>query len=124
MEAIGVEEIIIVTLGWRKQGEIYEQVIEKYKKDYLEKFGGNLDNLEEVRNSTYKLIIALAIFDVKMLNYDVKLHNRKILRINIEEFKKEYKEYIDEIKEVAKKSNDVKEELAKEFLKEEYYKNT
>lgn len=67
-------------------------------------------------------ILVLTKLDIKIANYDVKLHNRKILRINIEEFKQEYKEYIDEMKKIAKKSNNVKEELAKEFLKKEYYR--
>lgn len=124
MEKNEFEQIIITVLGWRKQGEIFYKVVEKYKTDYMEEFSKNLDDVEKVRDVTYKLIIALAILDIKIANYDVKLHNKKILKINIEEFRKEYKEYIGEVKEVAKKSNNVKEELAKEFLKEEYYKNT
>ncbi len=118
MEEIGIEEVIIVTLGLEKQAKIYNQVIEKYKKDYMEQFGKDLNNVEELRNCTYKLIIALAILDVKIQNYDVKFHNKKILKINIEEFIQEYKEYIDGVKEVEKKSNDVKEKLSNEFMKE------
>lgn len=115
MEKNEFEQIIITVLGWRKQGEIFYKVVEKYKTDYMEEFSKNLDDVEKVRDVTYKLIIALAILDVKIKDYDVKLHNKKILKINIEEFRKEYKEYIDEIKEVAKKSNNVKEKLTKEF---------
>lgn len=123
MEKNEFEQIIITVLGWRKQGEIFYKVVEKYKTDYMEEFSKNLDDVEKVRDVTYKLIIALAILDVKIKDYDVKLHNKKILKINIEEFRKEYKEYIDEIKEVAKKSNDVKEELLKEFSQEDNTEN-
>lgn len=117
MGKISDEEIIIVTLGWRKQREIYDKVIKKYKTCYTKKFGGNLNNIDEVRIHTYKLIIALAILDINIPDYDVKLHKKKILKINIEEFKEEYKEYIDGIKEVVKQANNVKERLSKEFLK-------
>lgn len=124
MEKNEFEQIIITVLGWRKQGKIFYKVVEKYKTDYMEEFSKNLDDVEKVRDVTYKLIIALAILDIKIANYDVKLHNKKILKINIEEFRKEYKEYIDEVKKVAKKSNDVKEELLKEFSQEDIVENT
>lgn len=123
MEKNEFEQIIISVLGWQKQGEIFNKVVEKYKNDYMEQFGTNLNDVEELRNCTYKLIIALAILDAKIANYDVKLHNKKILKINIEEFRKEYKEYIDEVKEVEKKSNNAKEELEKEFLQEDIMEN-
>lgn len=115
MEKNELQQIIITVLGWKKQEEIFNKLVENYKNDYMEEFSKNLDDVEKVRDVTYRLIIALAILDVKIANYDVKLHNKKILKINIEEFRKEYKEYIDEIKEVEKKSNNVKKELAKEF---------
>lgn len=124
MEKNEFEQIIITVLGWRKQGEIFYKVVEKYKTDYMEEFSKNLDDVEKVRDVTYKLIIALAILDIKIANYDVKLHNKKILKINIEEFRKEYKEYIDEIKEVVKKIDETKEELKKEFSQEDIVENT
>ncbi len=124
MEKNEFEQIIITVLGWRKQGKIFYKVVEKYKTDYMEEFSKNLDDVEKVRDVTYKLIIALAILDVKIKDYDVKLHNKKILKINIEKFRKEYKEYIDEMKEVVKKIEETKEELEKEFSQEDIVENT
>lgn len=124
MKKIEAEEIIIKTLGLVQQRSIYNQVIEKYISCYAKDFGGNLDDVERVRDATYKLIIALAIFDFEILRCDVELHNRKILSINIEEFKQEYKEYIDEMKEVVKKIEETKEELEKEFSQEDIVENT
>ena len=61
MEKNEFEQIIITVLGWRKQGKIFYKVVEKYKTDYMEEFSKNLDDVEKVRDVTYKLIIALAI---------------------------------------------------------------
>lgn len=118
MRKIKEEEIIVLILGMKKQEELYDYVIEKYRTCYLNEFGGNLENVDTLMENTYKLIIAIAILDIKIVDYDVKLNNKKILKINIKEFKEEYKVYIDGIKEAVKQADEVKERLSKEFLKE------
>ena len=50
MEKNEFEQIIITVLGWRKQGEIFYKVVEKYKTDYMEEFSKNLDDVEKVRD--------------------------------------------------------------------------
>jgi len=115
MPRVNEEKIILMTLGWTGQAELFNKIVDEYNKKYLNKFSGDLDNIEIFANAYYKTIINISIYGINASKYKVKMHRNKILEIDIQDIYNDYKEYIEEIKEHINEFNNFQERLLKEF---------
>lgn len=115
MPRVNEEKIILITLGWTGQAELFNKIVDEYNKKYLNKFSGDLENIEIFANAYYRTIINIAIYGIDASKYKVKMHKNKILEIDIPKVYEDYKEYIEEIKEHINEFNNFQERLLREF---------
>lgn len=118
MPKVNEEKIILMILGWTGQAELFNKIVDEYNKKYLNKFSGDLENIEIFANAYYRTIIDIAIYGIDASKYKVKMHKNKILEIDIPKVYEDYKEYIEEIKEHIKEFNNFQERLLREFKEE------
>lgn len=115
MPKINEEKIILITLGWSRQAELFNKIVDEYNEKYLNKFSTNIDNIEIFANAYYRTIINIAIYGINVSKFKVKMHKNKILEIDIPKVYEDYKEYIEEIKEHINEFNNFQQRLLKEF---------
>ena len=94
MKNITIEEAITRMLGENKKIELCNKITKNYEKNYMEEYGDELESVVDFIQNIYKIIIEIAINKTNKMQYTIEFNDNIELKISLNEFYNEYKEYI------------------------------